>query len=450
MGRLNSYILQSKFIILLVFITSNIQATNLAPLGTIKINDSMCVDEAEINVGCWLAYYNWIYKYKGLLESKEILPDSNLVDLAVWKLFKEYRFNDINTTINYKEIFFNQSDLKSFLNKDNHLSKTSIALLDMPITGVSYNQVLNFCKWRTTYFADNNIEYKLPSLAEWKQIAKIVPNDSLFDRKYPCFNYRINYHIQNEVFNEIRPNGSFPSNNLKIMDFWGNVSEMLEDTFMAAGGNYNLYAYQMGVDSFQYYTKAEKWLGFRCVYTKNRKTENSELVIVNEKAKNLFTDKRDNSQYKIIKIDDKFWMAENLRYKPSHGEYWLYNNDMLYRTVYGYLYNWEVAQNVCPEGWHLPSKEEFEDLIKYTSNNYLSPFKELILNGKIGLDIIESSLYFRGGFTPTQGGSAFWLSSQSNLKNAYGVGIGFETRKIFINNNYSKKWGLQVRFVRNY
>ncbi len=78
-----------------------------------------------------------------------------------------------------------------------------------------------------------------------------------------------------------------------------------------------------------------------------------------------FTDSRDNHTYKWVKIGDQTWMAENLAYKPSSGKYWAYDNKESNAAIYGYLYEWETAQNIAPVGWHLPSQAEWEKLVSY-------------------------------------------------------------------------------------
>mgnify|MGYP002509499325 CR=1 FL=1 len=72
-------------------------------------------------------------------------------------------------------------------------------------------------------------------------------------------------------------------------------------------------------------------------------------------------DTRDGKAYKIIQIGSQTWMAENLNYETVNS--YCYDDDLANCKKYGRLYTWEAALNACPEGWHLPTKEEFETLI---------------------------------------------------------------------------------------
>ena len=84
---------------------------------------------------------------------------------------------------------------------------------------------------------------------------------------------------------------------------------------------------------------------------------------------NTFTDQRDGHVYKTVKIGTQTWMAENLAFKPIDGFYWALDNNENNIDKYGYLYDWETAIKVCPNGWHLPSNEEWKVLENYLIAN---------------------------------------------------------------------------------
>ena len=77
-----------------------------------------------------------------------------------------------------------------------------------------------------------------------------------------------------------------------------------------------------------------------------------------------FTDQRDGQEYNTIEIGNQTWMAENLNYK-TETDSWCPENSENLCTDYGRLYTFEVALNVCPLGWHLPTDDEFNVLVVY-------------------------------------------------------------------------------------
>ena len=87
---------------------------------------------------------------------------------------------------------------------------------------------------------------------------------------------------------------------------------------------------------------------------------NEELSAPLKGTEGEFTDIRNDSIYKTIEIGNQIWMAENLAFSIDSG-IGSWNRD----TTYGFLYTWETAMKAAPDGWHLPTKDEWEILIDY-------------------------------------------------------------------------------------
>lgn len=95
----------------------------------------------------------------------------------------------------------------------------------------------------------------------------------------------------------------------------------------------------------------------------------------------------DGNVYNIVTIGDQAWMAENLKvthyrngdaipkltedsewYYSTTGAYCNYDNDDDNSAIYGSLYNWYAvndSRNIAPEGWRVPSDEEWKELEMY-------------------------------------------------------------------------------------
>ena len=93
-----------------------------------------------------------------------------------------------------------------------------------------------------------------------------------------------------------------------------------------------------------------------------------------------FVDTRDNTTYSWIKIGNQTWMSENLAYKTSSNSVACNDNESNV-SIYGYLYSWETAQTVAPDGWHLPSQAEWQTLVDYLGGAIRHGVKKLLESG---------------------------------------------------------------------
>ncbi len=147
----------------------------------------------------------------------------------------------------------------------------------------------------------------------------------------------------------------------------------------------------------------------------------------------------DGNVYPVTRIGDQIWMAENMRLETGiycSDDEWINENE-----AYGLLYNIQTADEICPDGWHLPSVEEFDQLFAYvaeaTGDTTSSP---IIANSPLwseepneyrdasGFSAVPTRLttYLDGSSCifmephPGSEGALFWTSTiQTNLKRKY-------------------------------
>lgn len=146
----------------------------------------------------------------------------------------------------------------------------------------------------------------------------------------------------------------------------------------------------------------------------------------------VFVDTRDNQQYGWVEIDDQVWMSENLRYEPIDETYCPGSVAQNCQT-HGRLYTWWVAmdsastssaipsgvQGICPDGWHLPSDGEWQQLSQYIQSetgqgeSAIAPHLKTTTgwggeSGNLDDFGFSGEAGGRGIFTPTLGGTQFF------------------------------------------
>ena len=80
-------------------------------------------------------------------------------------------------------------------------------------------------------------------------------------------------------------------------------------------------------------------------------------------------DKRDNKVYRTLFISNHIWTAQNMNYavETDPSTSWCYNKKSENCKKYGRFYTWEAAQKACPEGWHLPTVDDWKELLEEQS-----------------------------------------------------------------------------------
>ena len=128
----------------------------------------------------------------------------------------------------------------------------------------------------------------------------------------------------------------------------------------------------------------------------------------------VLVDSRDGESYKTVYIGKQHWMAENLRYRADES-------DTLKAGRYGRRYTWAEAidSSICPNGWHIPSSEEWKTFIDELEKLSTKPF-EIIADGddwqtsagnnSTGFTAVPAGMY--SGGTVYRSNQAFiWSSS---------------------------------------
>jgi len=165
-------------------------------------------------------------------------------------------------------------------------------------------------------------------------------------------------------------------------------------------------------------------------------------------------DPRDGKEYTYLILGQQVWMGENMNYALNDGEgSWCYQDDPANCEVYGRLYNWETAMEVCPSGWHVPSDEEWQALeISLGMDAAQAEIGGWRLSGNVGYKMKSTSGWENDGNGDNSSGfdirpgagrrvdglydllgkdAGYWSSTELDPENAWGRGFGFDNDGVF-------------------
>ena len=192
----------------------------------------------------------------------------------------------------------------------------------------------------------------------------------------------------------------------------------------------------------------------------------------------------EGNEYKTIGIGSQIWMAENLKttffndgslipevYKDSMwaklhspGYCWYNNDSSTNKKVYGALYNFYTIEtgSLCPTGWHVPNKSEWNTLESFLGGNetaggklkdYNTPYWDepnpCFVNN-YGFSALPGGrrLNYSGRFFEIRESGNWWTSTSKDDFYAYSRSMSNESTDLnrFV---YRKNVGCSVRCIKD-
>ena len=162
-----------------------------------------------------------------------------------------------------------------------------------------------------------------------------------------------------------------------------------------------------------------------------------------------YTDQRDEQTYSVVKIGDQVWLGQNFNLNTNTADStssWCPEDVAANCETYGRLYTWYVASEMAPEGWRLPTKDDWETL-----------FEEVGGKSAAGDALVEAPfLALEAGFRLANGsfGSPgtfgdFWSSSIDEDNPTKGVYYELSSPGVYQYSAEKTEVGFSVRLIKN-
>ncbi len=187
------------------------------------------------------------------------------------------------------------------------------------------------------------------------------------------------------------------------------------------------------------------------------------------------TDSRDGTVYNTVTLGGQTWMAENLAYLTDdllNNGGWVYNftgSDLAAAKAtnnfknQGVLYNWETAQNACPDGWHIPSDAEWNTLFdnvggKAVAGGHLKatgtsvwPSPNTAADNASGFSATPSGGYYTGPkvFEGAPGWCHYWSSTATSSGDVEFPSLAFDQADLYFVTANRNGHAFAVRCIEN-
>lgn len=180
-----------------------------------------------------------------------------------------------------------------------------------------------------------------------------------------------------------------------------------------------------------------------------------------------FTDERNDKTYKAVQVGVQCWMAENLDYGEiltggqatdnNTTEKFCYQDNENNCDEYGGLYQWdelmqytqvEEVGGICPDGWHVPSENEWHYLVDYLGGNFAAG-KRLKEGGSSGFEaLLAGTRNTSSSYEDLNLNGYYWASTQLDSDDA--LQIQFKNDRDGVYYSYKDKGrASSVRCVKN-
>ncbi len=231
-----------------------------APPGTVWLKDSIYIDMCEVRNLDYLEYTLWVKKYD-FANYEKMLPDT-----TVWR--HKFSYNEP-----YVKYFFGHP-----------------AYYQYPVVGVSYEQAMAFCKWRTervkefaklispkskyaSSYNNYNYYYRLPTKEEWEYAAGAETNSKYGFEKMQSKDNSPNFNIKETyMLGYFKPGVDIlvpviykKPNSYGLFNTIGNVAEMTAEKGISKGGGWINSIADCEISDSVKFESPSSWLGFRCV-----------------------------------------------------------------------------------------------------------------------------------------------------------------------------------------